>query len=189
MRLKFAIIFIGAVLGILFFNSEVLAQCDGGCQVYGPLPCNCENIGGDEVCNICYYDNCDGSCDQRTCGPGYYYAGGTCHAIGDGSGCECGVKADGSCKPCGSGGECRTGYGVSCPVGWTPAWNQPDYDFCYIDDFGNKLCQPVQLGNAQKETGCCGAFGGIEYPRHAERVFPERKIAMKRMIFAASDKI
>lgn len=88
-----------------------------------------------------------------TCGPGYYVCNRTCCAIGSGGGCQCGVDASGACKPCGGGRECRVGYAVNCASPAQVICEQPAYDFCFRDDFGNPLCGPVQLGNAQRETG------------------------------------
>jgi hypothetical protein len=63
----------------------------------------------DDITNECtkwFHKCCDsGPLDGNTCGSGYYACNNAsgCCAVGTGSGCECGVKADGTCKGCGVG--------------------------------------------------------------------------------------
>lgn len=140
---------------------SVAQQCINGgveCCVKTGFPPTC---GGDTFPGSCGGAGCSASC------PGGEIIGENCY-IGQSVDCPCGVNAAGNCKPCGGGGECRVGYGVSCASPTQVLWEVPAYDFCYRDDFGNPLCQPVQLGNAQRETGCCGGQSeeGCATPRY-----------------------
>lgn len=148
MRLVIKHVLVGIVIffGLLVLTSTAKAQqwC-GGCQV------DPQSYTDPDTGQLVWINGCDG-CTAANCPSGQYEApDGTCHNVGSGA-CECGEKADGSCKPC-NNNRCD---GVNlwpvtnCPQGTTRS-NNVLSSVCYTN--GQVSCYPP--GTAQLAGGCC----------------------------------
>lgn len=130
--------------------APVYAQaCGGDCSVvicgYTPDP-----ETGNPIAQYC--SGCGGNgCESVGCPSGTYRApDGSCHAIGGGASCECGVKPSGACKDCDSSAPPPSYPTASCPDG-TVRTNNVISSACYDND--RVYAQPP--GSAQAVGGCC----------------------------------
>jgi hypothetical protein len=114
------------------------------------------------VCCDCEVNNT--KCSGQVCPAGKYACNresdNYCCPIGAG-GCQCGVKADGTCKPCG-GSECWPST-VNCPPGTVKDTTQVVNTQCRRNAAGQNACGPTGTaqtsgGPTSSETGgwCCG---------------------------------
>ena len=155
----------------LWGSKPVLAQdCGGstGCQVTS-YECQIGWDGDEPVWGTCYADPCDGSCDERSCGPCEYWAGGGCHNY-----CEGGEEPPGNYR------ECKGPQNVSCPTAENVDWgsctkwfertptvcslgNAQYYDDlnCKTDPEGQEVCRTGVVVTC----GCCpaGTISAYEY--------------------------
>lgn len=129
-------VLVGITHNVLATGCEIVEQC------YFDPDLNAEKC--------IWYDGCGGNWDY--CPQNYYRApNGSCYENGT-EGCECGVKADGSCKACG-GGSCNSDYLVSCSG--TKTSEVAGTTCVAIVPACKDSSGQVSVGSAQSLGGCC----------------------------------